>query len=237
MGQYHLTVNLDKREFIKPHDLGDGLKLWEQIGHSYGGVATALVALLAVSNGRGGGDFRADDPDGVVGRWGGDRLAIIGDYAEDSDLPEEFKAESIYARCHTDNEEYTIGTDTFREHENCEIPAEDHYTDISPMVRRYLREELGIRYYGDGWMKRVEMCWEHPEKVKGHLDHADTNDPFIVNRPPTMSDSEVDLHLRFGMDPRLIGITEAEAKIRNWGWGKGSGPQHQKPKAYLAEAG
>jgi hypothetical protein len=26
MGQYHLTVNLDKNEFIHPHGLGDGRK-------------------------------------------------------------------------------------------------------------------------------------------------------------------------------------------------------------------
>ena len=41
MGQYHLTVNLDKHEFIHPHQLGDGLKLGEQCGHSPGGTNDA----------------------------------------------------------------------------------------------------------------------------------------------------------------------------------------------------
>ena len=30
MGQYHYTVNLDKKEYLVPHKLGDGLKLLEQ---------------------------------------------------------------------------------------------------------------------------------------------------------------------------------------------------------------
>lgn len=60
MGQYHVVVNLDKKEFIDPHKLGDGLKLFEQI-NSHGGTMAALFALLACSNGRGGGDI----PDGI----------------------------------------------------------------------------------------------------------------------------------------------------------------------------
>ena len=32
MGQYHLTVNLDKKEFLMPHKFGVGLKLLEQYG-------------------------------------------------------------------------------------------------------------------------------------------------------------------------------------------------------------
>ncbi|SMB96834.1 hypothetical protein SAMN00808754_1677 [Thermanaeromonas toyohensis ToBE] len=121
MGQYHIVVNLDKKEFISPHKLGDGLKLLEQM-NSHGGTMAALWVLLACSNGRGGGDI----PDGVdykfderknkvvevvpdreyrrlakeyIGRWAGDRIAIIGDYADDSDLPAEFAASTIYRDC------------------------------------------------------------------------------------------------------------------------------------------
>ena len=79
MGQYHITVNLDKREFINPHLLGDGLKLWEFGSSGDGGVMMALSMLLACSNGRGGGDY-PDHNEDVIGRWAGDRIAIVGDY-------------------------------------------------------------------------------------------------------------------------------------------------------------
>jgi hypothetical protein len=56
MGQYHLVVNLDRKEFIHPHRFGDGLKLLE-FGCSADGTLTGLAILLACSNGRGGGDL------------------------------------------------------------------------------------------------------------------------------------------------------------------------------------
>lgn len=87
MGQYHYVVNLEKREFLHPHHLGDGFKLME-FGNSACGTMTALAILLGISSsggGRGGGDFRYDDP--LVGSWAGDRIAIIGDYAEPEDVP------------------------------------------------------------------------------------------------------------------------------------------------------
>ena len=56
MGQYHLTVNLDKKEFLMPHKLGVGLKLREQLG-SRDSTPDALFILLACSNGYGGGDL------------------------------------------------------------------------------------------------------------------------------------------------------------------------------------
>ena len=88
MGQYHYVCNLDKREYIDPHKLGDGLKLME-FGNSAGGVMTAVSILLAACNGRGGGDLRADDHPyaALIGSWAGHRLAIIGDYCEAGDIP------------------------------------------------------------------------------------------------------------------------------------------------------
>ena len=60
MGQYWLPVNLDKHEFADPHDLGTGLKLWEQLGNS--GVGQALVILMAaMPEPRGGGDLDLDE--------------------------------------------------------------------------------------------------------------------------------------------------------------------------------
>jgi hypothetical protein len=129
MGQYHLIVNLDKREFIHPHILGSGLKLQEIIG-TLSGPAQALVVLLAASNGRGSGDL-AEDP--IIGRWAGDRIAIVGDYAEDTDLDASFSAESIYSLCLDEEDE------------------ERNYRDISLEVARILERELRGRYEGTGW--------------------------------------------------------------------------------------
>lgn len=87
MGQYHFVVNLDKREYLHPHRFGDGLKLME-FANSAGGTMTALAILLGISSsegGRGGGDFRFDEP--FVGSWAGDRIAIIGDYNQPEDIP------------------------------------------------------------------------------------------------------------------------------------------------------
>ncbi len=136
MGQYHLTVNLTKREFIHPHKLGDGLKLLEQSGWSPGGTNDALHLLLAVSNGRGGGDF----PDSEwAGRWGGDRIAVIGDYAEDTDLPAEDHAGEIWGQCHDD------------EGEGC------GFRDITDDLIPALEEAYEIVYYGTGWRNRVDL--------------------------------------------------------------------------------
>jgi hypothetical protein len=89
MGQYHYICNLDKREYLDPHQFGDGLKLME-FGCSMGGTMTALAILLASANGRGGGDLRLeeDNPlEEIVGSWAGDRIAIIGDYFDEGDVP------------------------------------------------------------------------------------------------------------------------------------------------------
>jgi len=55
MGQYYIAVNLDKKEFIRPHACGDGAKLLE-FGLGRGGMMSAMALLLADGNGRGGGD-------------------------------------------------------------------------------------------------------------------------------------------------------------------------------------
>lgn len=79
MGQYYLTVNLDKRQYLHPHRFGDGLKLLE-FGSSGDGTMTGLAILLAEGNGRGGGDLRSGHP--IIGSWAGDRIVIAGDYSD-----------------------------------------------------------------------------------------------------------------------------------------------------------
>ncbi len=130
MGQYHVPVNLDKKEFIDPHQLAAGLKQWEQIAQ-HPSTPVALAILLFSSNERGGGDLARDYEAGLaaVGRWAGDRIAIVGDYSEREDLPDEFEAETIYDAC------FGGGS----------------YTDITPMVCEVIEKELEGKFEGTGW--------------------------------------------------------------------------------------
>lgn len=133
MGQYWKPVNLDKREFIDPHKLGCGLKLWEQIANFGGpGVGTALTILLAaMPEKRGGGDLQSNP---FIGRWVGDRVALVGDYSEDDDMPSSpIPFGSVYAMTYDD--------------------AEQPFTDITDDVIEIIEAELGGKYEGEGWRK------------------------------------------------------------------------------------
>lgn len=116
MGQYYTAVNLDKKQYLRPHACGDGAKLLE-FGLSAMGTMSCLALLLADGNGRGGGDlfggkcleckgrgsfgdFGGDDyricevcrgagsvpAPEIVGSWAGDRIVITGDYADEGKL-------------------------------------------------------------------------------------------------------------------------------------------------------
>ena len=131
MGQYHFLCNLDKKEFVNPHRLGDGLKVWEQCASGPGGIGSACVALLACPTPRGGGDLERCE---AYGRWHGDRVALVGDYAENSDLPPVDQASGIYGGLHSPS---------------------SGWKDISEIVEKLLSKELGITYTGDGWRGRT----------------------------------------------------------------------------------
>ena len=59
MGQYFYIVNLDKREFLHPHKLASGLKIWEICANAH--PLRVLGYLLH-------------------DRWYGDKICIVGDY-------------------------------------------------------------------------------------------------------------------------------------------------------------
>ena len=147
MGQYHLTVNLDKKEFLMPHKLGVGLKLREQLGSS-DSTPDALFILLACSNGYGGGDF-FDNENHMVGRWAGDRIAVVGDYAEITDLPMMFGANSIYGLCHS----YQVECPEW----GCIADAVSHYLDITDLVITVMElnnPTLKVDMESNGWRSR-----------------------------------------------------------------------------------
>lgn len=183
MGQYHYAVNLDKREFIHPHKLGCGLKLVEQLGGK-GGTGSALVVLLAASSGRGGGDFQSDNwsakenPEGIVGRWAGDRIALVGDYGVDGDLRPEDAAGSIYARCRSEDDEDEAADEAADDPDAVKGPW---FVDITAKVADVLEREAECIYIGDGWRDCVTL-WD---TIEGFAYTHGTGDRTAVIREGT----------------------------------------------------
>lgn len=160
MGQYWIPVNLDKREYVDPHQLGTGLKLWEQLANHPGTGSALIILCAAMPTPRGGGDFDLEEnwhgpertfpahnatggpmPSGypdlakiTIGRWAGDRIALVGDYAEDGDLQTApVPASRIYSLC------------------NLEEGDPDAWKDVSSLVAAVIEHELQGRYEGEGW--------------------------------------------------------------------------------------
>jgi len=87
MGQYYIILNLDKKQYLRPWNFGDGAKLLE-FGTSGNGVMLGLAILLSDGNDRGGGDLRVpenapEELNSLIGSWAGDRIVVSGDYADD----------------------------------------------------------------------------------------------------------------------------------------------------------
>lgn len=68
MGQYYRVVNLDRKEYLVPHDFSDGMKLLE-FGGSSAGTMAALASLLVL-------DSQHCAP------WACSGLVLAGDYAD-----------------------------------------------------------------------------------------------------------------------------------------------------------
>ena len=198
MGQYWKPINLDKREYVDPHKLGCGLKLWEQLaGHP--GVGAALIVLTAAQREpRGGGDLDMDEnwhgperkfpehsgtpgpmPESysdiaksVIGRWAGDRIVIVGDYAEDSDLPAEFEASKLFGKCR--GEDVNVRNDdpvgaAYRiadggldhgKYVHFEEVKPPEFLDVTYMVAAVIEHELGGKFVGTGWRE-----WKENERA------------------------------------------------------------------------
>lgn len=192
MGQYWMPVNLSKREYISPHKLGAGLKLWEQLANNPGVGAALIILTAAQREARGGGDFDMEQnwhgpertlpkhnttpgpmPEDypsiaarTIGRWAGDNIAIVGDYATDSDLPRGYKASRIYSLCIPKidaaiasylQDAKTANTAEKRA-EARKLAAKYKgylasglYTDITDDVVRVIEHELNGKFEGEGW--------------------------------------------------------------------------------------
>ncbi len=196
MGQYWQPVNLTKREYISPHKLGCGLKLWEQLANHPGTGAALLILTAAMPEPRGGGDFDLDEnwhgpertrehnvtpgpmPEDypaiakrTIGRWAGDRIALVGDYAERSDLEPNDNADLIYDLCITEDERQeqvahlrklvqeaeenggTLHGSTADEFDSKaeRLAQAPLYKDITDDVCAVIEHELGGKFQGEGW--------------------------------------------------------------------------------------
>ena len=172
MGQYHRIVNLDKAEYLNPHELGDGLK-WVEQATSELGTMTALWGAITYPERRGGGDPQ-EHP--FVGRWHGDRVVMVGDYAEDTDRPDVPQWGALFHRC-ADAEDFATFIEDERDrlsetssyHAYAKAPewidavaASGPLTNVSALARAFLTEQFGLVFSGTGWLQRTLPGEEAP---------------------------------------------------------------------------
>jgi len=85
MGQYYMTVCMDKKEFIHPRKFGSGAKELEYISNSlYGKAIMYLLSKSSEDNPADIHDYQGEQPL-YKGRWSGSRIRTVGDY-DKSDL-------------------------------------------------------------------------------------------------------------------------------------------------------
>lgn len=105
MGQGFILANLDKKEFVSPHDLGCGYKLGE-FGTPKDPFAGSLVQFAR--------ELTATD-----GKWHGDRVFYFGDYGDVYDL--EFKP--VVEIANEDGYNYSLAYDEYTRYDKQEIRA------------------------------------------------------------------------------------------------------------------
>lgn len=179
MGQYYLTVNLDKKQYLMPHDFGDGLKLLE-FACSANGILAGLAILLADGNNRGGGDLRSTDP--IIGSWAGDRIVITGDYADEGKFLEEEDGAVLQAIA---NEHYSEGYQQ-AERVNLYAYAKAKFENISAKVIAALMDD---GYLHSRFTERFEsrQCFApdgegYPEALRLREQHSYADDPYSALR-------------------------------------------------------
>lgn len=166
MGQYWVLVNFDKKEFVHPHVVGAGLKIGEQVCTPWGTGAAQLILTACERQMRGGGDLDLEFPGAkdVVGRWAGDRVAYIGDYAEPEDLAVENQS-IAYFMTYNKEERKTIVEHWLKiakESDNPKAKAAffskadrlakaPFFKDISRKVAKVIEHELDGKFFGKGW--------------------------------------------------------------------------------------
>jgi hypothetical protein len=180
MGQYFVLANLDKQEFLDPYKMGHGAKAVEQSWGPYGlGQALLLLLGTGMGRGGGDfapavsselpypeygtPDFEekfdayckaANEADEqareVLGRWAGDRIVFVGDYAEDSDAKNVPGYGSLWTRINGYADE--AWADEQRESEDgypeglIQDFLAETWNDISALVQPYMTANFGCGY-------------------------------------------------------------------------------------------
>lgn len=131
MGQYHKLINLDKKEFVEPHEIGLFSKQYEHTGCE-ASLADAIYLLVMSSPESGGGDWPATE--GVSGRWCGDRVVVLGDYTK-PDAIQGYEGDA---------------SDLWRESEswlNISTEVRDAFTKVFPITYKLVPKNLGGESY------------------------------------------------------------------------------------------
>lgn len=150
MGQYYKIVNVDRKVYLSPHQLGCGAKLMEW---SYWKCDMVLALMNLLAN-----------------EWKGDRVFVIGDYAEDDDQTEPcymviknlidelgFRGQKI--------DGYDVTLYGY---------ADEKFKDVSVLADT---EDHGLRYIYNHDLELVidiekcpvEWAWYDKEESKGHI--------------------------------------------------------------------
>lgn len=120
MGQYFKPICLDTKEYLHNHKFDGGIKFLELVVGTEGAMS-ALVLLCA--------DFTSGSK--FAGKWANKRVIITGDYDDNKDCPPEFiPKKSLY--------------DDDSEQSCLYMIAENHYTDVSHHVKKYLNKQYKL---------------------------------------------------------------------------------------------
>ena len=95
MGQYFITINKTKKEYIDTYTFGDGAKFLEFMSSDMGMNEATMMLLTNAGDKTMIKDFTGQGTDDVLymGHWASDSIEVLGDYAEEGNLWEEIQDE------------------------------------------------------------------------------------------------------------------------------------------------
>ncbi len=205
MGQYHYVVAMNGREYLHPHQLGAGLKAWEIIANP-SSLCAALVGLISVKPGNGPADVGNNKS---VGRWAGQRILAVGDYAEDGDIPnfDGPPLSKIYSLCGAladgpkfdeDFKKWHGGENAAQAFEEAlkewaELKKLGFFTNVSPDCQGMIEQACSVRICDTGgWLTKVPVRQMATAKVGDVAVYE-----LVHNDPETL-----EYYKRCGVKPR-----------------------------------
>lgn len=221
MGQYHHIVCPTRAEYLYSHALGCGLKAWEQLAN-HPGTTSGLAILLAANPGNAPGDLSSP----LTGRWAGQNVAVIGDYAEDGDIAgwSWEPLSEVYGLC-TDSDDEPTFENTIRFAED-----DEHETKR----RRLFEEELA---HWKAWQAKIaEKGWRIyanlSEQLHGIIEYA-CNVRYCRNSWGGFYAVPVTEMARKGMDVAIYELANAEDRTLDFYGRVGIKPDqwHRPPRS------